>query len=78
MANLKIYNKPRVIPLDPRVRLGIHLINAAEGQMGHHGDDVCGGSCVGNRLNFYFIPTVGNLREVSFFVPARTLVLVEG
>ena len=46
--------------------------------MGHHGDAVCGGSCVGNRRNFYFIPTVGNLREVRFFVPAQTLVLVEG
>ena len=52
----------------------IHFINAAEGQMGHHGDDVCGGSCVGTRRNFYFIPTVGNLREGRFFVPARTLV----
>ena len=32
----------------------------------HHGDDVCGGSCVVVRQIIHTIPTVGNLRVGSF------------
>jgi len=36
----------------------------------HHGDDVCGGSCVGARRNSSTIPTIENLRGGSFsFLP---------
>ncbi len=35
--------------------------------MAHHGDDVCGGSCVGARWNLFTIPTVENLRGGSVF-----------
>jgi hypothetical protein len=37
--------------------------------MAHHGDDVCGGSCVGRRRNFGTIPTVKILRSRRFFLP---------
>jgi hypothetical protein len=38
--------------------------------MAHHGDDVCGGSCVGCRQNFCTIPTVQILQSGSFlFLP---------
>jgi hypothetical protein len=41
-----------------------------EGQMAHHGDDVCGGSCVGCQWNFRTILTVQILRRGSFlFLP---------
>ena len=34
--------------------------------MGYHGDDVCGGSCVDARQNYFTIPTVGNLQGGGF------------
>ena len=37
--------------------------------MGHHGDDVCGGSCADAGRNYFAIPTLENLpvgREFLF------------
>jgi hypothetical protein len=41
--------------------------------MEHHGDDVCGGSCVDARQNLSTIPTVGNLQGKSFLFPPKSL-----
>ena len=46
--------------------------------MKHHGDDVCGGSCVAAGLNSHTIPTVGNLRSKSFlFLPKSVLLATQ-
>jgi hypothetical protein len=37
--------------------------------MEHHGNDVCGGSCVDARRDSHAIPTVENLRGGSFSFP---------
>ena len=41
--------------------------------MEHHGDDVCGGSCVDARQNSCTIPTVGNLCGGSFSFPPEPI-----
>jgi len=43
------------------------------GANGHHGDDVCGGSCVDAQQNYCIIPTVGNLRGGSFLFSPEPL-----
>ena len=54
----------------------IHQINTGGGgQMAHHGDDVCGGSCVGARRNLSTIPTVEILWGVSFLFPPEPLLV---
>ena len=51
----------------------IHWIDAIGGQADHHGDDVCGGSCVDARLISGTILTVGNLRVGSFLFPPEPI-----
>ena len=41
--------------------------------MEHHGDAVCGGSCVDSWQISGTIPTVGNLRGRSFLFPPAPL-----
>jgi len=42
--------------------------------MAHHGNDVCGGSCVDARQNSLTIPTVGNLWGGNvLFLPKQKL-----
>ncbi len=43
------------------------------GQTEHHGDDVCGGSCVDAWQNSHTIPTAENLRGGSFSFPPEPL-----
>jgi hypothetical protein len=43
----------------------------------HHGGDVCGLVVLGVDGTFHTIPTVGILRGESFFVPARTQIVVK-
>jgi len=43
--------------------------------MEHHGDDVCGGSCVDARQNSRAIPTVEKLRGESFSFPPEPLLV---
>ncbi len=47
----------------------IHWIDTIGGQTEHHGDDVCGGSCVDSQRNLSTIPTVEKLRGGSFPFP---------
>ena len=41
--------------------------------MEHHGDDVCGGSCVDVQWISHTIPTIGNLRGESFSFLSESL-----
>ncbi len=54
-------------------RWGDSLLTPLGGQMEHHGDDVCGGSCVDSQRISGTIPTVGNLRGGSFLFPSKPL-----
>ena len=45
----------------------LHSKPLGAGQMEHHGDDVCGGSCVDARWISQTIPTLGNLIGVKLF-----------
>ncbi len=47
------------------------------GKRYHHGGDVCGLVVLGVDSTFRTIPTVGILRGGSFFVPARTQIVVK-
>jgi hypothetical protein len=41
--------------------------------MAYHGDDVCGGSCIGAQQNSCTIPTVENLQGRIFSFPPKPL-----
>ena len=53
----------------------IHLIDAVggAGRTEHHGDDVCGGSCVDVLWISHTIPTVRYLRGGSFLFPPEPI-----
>ncbi len=72
------HKHPRPTPSDgrPCIRLGRFIEATPQGgQTGHHGDDDCGGSCVGPWWNFRTIPSVGNLRSGSFSFPLERFLL---
>jgi len=51
------------------------ILRRSRGKQHHHGDDVCGGSCVCVDSTFRIIPTVGNIRRGSFLFPPRGFLL---
>ena len=68
--------RPWPAPLDgrPCIRLGRIIESTPQGgQTEHHGDDVCGESCVDARWISGTIPTVEKLRGGSFLFPPEPL-----
>jgi len=76
--------KPSVTALGHPLQMAAHASDWGDslnerhrgGQMEHHGDDECGGSCVDARWNSCTILSVGNLRSGSFLFLPKSFFLV--
>ena len=70
-----IYIKPHKRVLGQPLRMAAHSLKRHHrgGQTEHHGDDVCGGSCVDAWQNSRTIPTVEKLRDRSFLFPPKPI-----
>jgi hypothetical protein len=83
MVILAIYVKPSVSalgqPLPKRLpasdQADPQISRRIRGKRHHHGDDVCGGSCVSVDGTFRTIPTLGNLWSGSFLFPPESFLL---
>jgi len=77
MVILTIYYKSSVSALGQPLRKRLpasdwadpQILRRSRGKRHHHGDDVCGGSCVCVDGTFRTIPTVGNLWSRSILLP---------
>ena len=83
MVILTIYVKSSIATLGQPLRKRLpasdcadpQILHRSRGKRHHHGDDVCGRSCVCVDGTFRTIPSVGNLWSGSFLFPPKSFLL---